>query len=159
MGVRKAMDSVLDAAHGSRLTYTLGPLIHNPQAIKMLESRNVYATDDINKSLAGKTVVTRAHGITVDKRKHLQETGARIVDATCPKVSRSAGITKKYYAKGYTIVIVGDRGHAEIDALLSYTGDTGIVVEGARRGRVGKDGPISKSLSGGSLRAYLAQSQ
>ena len=129
MGVRKAMDTVLDASHGKRKTYTLGPLIHNPQALKMLESRNIYVAGDTNESLAGKTVVIRAHGISLDKRQQLHEVGARIVDATCPNVIRSQGIIKKYFYKGYSIVIVGDRGHAEIDALLSYTDNTGIVVE------------------------------
>ncbi|GAG91467.1 unnamed protein product, partial [marine sediment metagenome] len=129
MGVRKAMDSVLEASRGNVLTYTLGPLIHNPQALKMLESRNVYIADNIDESLAGETVVIRAHGITLDKRERLSEIGAKIVDATCPKVLRSESIIKKYYAGGYSIVIVGDRGHAEIDALLSYAGNTGTVVE------------------------------
>ncbi len=129
MGVRKAMDSVLEASRGNVLTYTLGPLIHNPQALKMLESRNVYIAGDIDESLAGETVVIRAHGITLDKRERLSEIGAKVVDATCPKVLRSENIIKKYYAGGYSIIIVGDRGHAEIDALLSYTGNTGIVVE------------------------------
>ncbi|MCD6307568.1 MAG: 4-hydroxy-3-methylbut-2-enyl diphosphate reductase, partial [Candidatus Latescibacteria bacterium] len=129
MGVRKAMDSVLEASRGTAVTYTLGPLIHNPQAIRMLESRNVYVTEDIGESLRGRTVVIRAHGITRQKREQLEHIGARIVDATCPKVLRSERLLRKYFEKGYNIVIVGDRGHAEIDALMSYTDGKGVVVE------------------------------
>lgn len=129
MGVRKAMDAVLDASKGNNRTYTLGPLIHNPQAIKMLESRNVFVAHTIDESLADETVVIRAHGITLESREKLSAVGADIVDATCPKVLKSERIIRQYHEKGYAIVIVGDRGHAEIDALLSYTGGNGVVVE------------------------------
>ena len=129
MGVRNAMDSVLEAAHGTPVTYTLGPLIHNPQALRMLESRNIYIVDEINESLAGKKVVIRAHGTTIGYKKKLKEIGAQIVDATCPKVLRSQSIIKKYYENKYSIVIVGDRGHAEIDSLLSYADSNAKVVD------------------------------
>lgn len=129
MGVRKAMDSVIEAAQGNEITYTLGPLIHNPQAIRMLESRNVYIAESVDSGLEGKTVVTRAHGITRETRDHLRDAGAVIVDATCPKVHRSQGIIKKYHARGYDIVIVGDRGHAEVESLMSFAEHTAAIVE------------------------------
>lgn len=129
MGVRKAIDCVIDTAHGNKVTYTLGPLIHNPQALKMLESRNIYIADDVNETLKGKTVVTRAHGVTVQTLNRLKELSIKVVDATCPKVLRSENIIKKYYTDDYSIIIVGDRGHAEIEALLSITGGNGIVIE------------------------------
>ena len=129
MGVRKAMDSVIEASRGNEITYTLGPLIHNPQAIRMLEARNVYVAEEVDDSLRGKTVVTRAHGITRETREKLRSSGAVIVDATCPKVHRSQGIIKKYHAKGYDIVIVGDRGHAEVESLMSFAGNAAAIVE------------------------------
>ena len=73
MGVRNAMDAVLEAAHGNPVTYTLGPLIHNPQALKMLESRNIYVVNEIEESLSGKKVVIRAHGTTIGNQKRLKE--------------------------------------------------------------------------------------
>jgi len=129
MGVRKAMDRVIDVARGKEVTYTLGPLVHNPQALEMLESRNVLVANKVNGSLDGKTVVIRAHGIPPDIRRKLKDIGATIVDATCPNVLCSQGIIRKYHGLGYTVVIIGDRGHAEIDALLGFTDNAGIVVE------------------------------
>ncbi len=128
-GVRKAMDCVLDVARGKEVTYTLGPLIHNPQALEMLESRNVFVANAVDESLRGKTVVIRAHGVPPEVRDTLDAAGAIVVDATCPNVLRSQGIIRKYHELGYSIVIVGDRGHAEIDALLGSAENTGIVVE------------------------------
>ncbi|HDY89855.1 MAG TPA: 4-hydroxy-3-methylbut-2-enyl diphosphate reductase [bacterium] len=129
MGVRKAMDRVIEASRGREVIYTLGPLVHNPQALEMLEARNVHLTKEIDKSYKDKTVVIRAHGVPPEIRKQLKEIGSRVVDGTCPNVLRSQGIIKKYYNLGYSIVIVGDRGHAEIDALLGYTDNTGTVIE------------------------------
>jgi 4-hydroxy-3-methylbut-2-enyl diphosphate reductase len=123
------MDCVLDVSRGKEIVYTLGPLIHNPQALDMLESRHVYVTNAIDESLRGKTVVIRAHGVPPEVKQRLMETGANVVDATCPNVLRSEGIIKKYHAQGYSIVIVGDRGHAEIEALLGYAENTGMVIE------------------------------
>ncbi len=128
-GVRKAMDCVLHVSQGSEKTYTLGPLIHNPQAIEMLESRNVFIAGKIDESLRGRTVVIRAHGVPPDLKKKLDDVGALVVDATCPNVLKSQEIIRTYHAEGYSIVIVGDRGHAEIEALMGYSEGTGTVVE------------------------------
>ncbi|MFC1511863.1 4-hydroxy-3-methylbut-2-enyl diphosphate reductase [Candidatus Latescibacterota bacterium] len=129
MGVRKAMETVLDVSRGREVTYTLGPLVHNPQALRMLESRYVYVAKEIDESLRGRTVVIRAHGIPPETRNLLEEIGAEVVDGTCPNVLASQKIIDRYYRQGYTIVIIGDRGHAEIDALLGMSEHTGIIVE------------------------------
>lgn len=135
MGVRKAMDCVLDVSRGKEVTYTLGPLIHNTQALEMLESRHVFIAGEIDKSLRGKTVVIRAHGVPPEVLSKLGEVGAMVVDATCPNVMKSQRIIKKYHSLGYAIVIVGDRGHAEIDSLLGYSGNGAIVVETVEEAR------------------------
>lgn len=128
-GVRKAMDCVLDVSRGKEAVFTLGPLIHNPQALEMLESRHVFVCGGIDESLRGRTVVIRAHGVPPEVLRRLDEAGAVVVDATCPNVLRSQGIIRTYFEQGYTIVIVGDRGHAEIDALLGSSDNTGMVIE------------------------------
>ncbi|MFC1538075.1 4-hydroxy-3-methylbut-2-enyl diphosphate reductase [Candidatus Latescibacterota bacterium] len=129
MGVRKAMDRVLDVSRGRESTYTIGPLVHNPQALKMLESRNVYVADKIDESLKDKTVVIRAHGVPPSVNEQLKEIGSHIVDGTCPNVIRSQVIIKKYVLMDYSIVIVGDKGHAEIDSLLGFADNKAVVIE------------------------------
>ena len=78
-GVRKAMDCVLRVSQGKDATYTLGPLIHNPQALEMLETRNIFVTRNIDESLRGKTVVIRAHGVPPDVMKRLREVDRKSV--------------------------------------------------------------------------------
>lgn len=130
MGVRKAMDRVLDAANekgNNGHVYTEGPLIHNPQVLEMLKEKgiNTLGNDtDISKS----TVVIRAHGITPERRQEIEATGANICDATCPRVMSVQKIIDKHAEEGYSTIIIGDEGHAEVTGLLGYARGNGHVI-------------------------------
>ncbi|MBU6392651.1 MAG: 4-hydroxy-3-methylbut-2-enyl diphosphate reductase, partial [Planctomycetes bacterium] len=130
MGVRRAMDILLDAANGKNdgKVYTDGPLIHNPQVLEYLEKRGIHIVNgqtDLSKS----TVIIRAHGITPTRRKEIENTGAKVCDATCPHVMRVQSVIKKYAAQGYSTIIVGDKGHAEVIGLLGFAEGKGHVVQ------------------------------
>jgi 4-hydroxy-3-methylbut-2-enyl diphosphate reductase len=131
MGVRKAMDNVLDAANkkGSDdgAVYTEGPLIHNPQVLEKLEKKGISALKE-DTDLSKSTVVIRAHGITPKRRQELEASGAEICDATCPRVKRVQLIIEENTKLGYSTIIVGDEGHAEVTGLLGYTDGNGYVV-------------------------------
>ncbi len=130
MGVKRAVDMVLDVAHKRRAEkiYTYGPLIHNPQTVEILKKRGILPVDDIDKIEEG-TIIIRAHGISPLERKKLKEKNVKIVDATCPKVAHVQAIIKKHASLGYAVLIVGDRGHPEVDGLLGYSDGKGIVIE------------------------------
>ena len=133
MGVRRAVDMVLDIAQrkGKENIYTYGPLIHNPQTIELLRSRGVIPitdVDEIDASGKASTIIIRAHGISPEERKKIKEKGIRIIDATCPKVAHVQAIIKKHVSLDYTVVIIGDREHPEVNGLLGYAYGRGIVV-------------------------------
>jgi (E)-4-hydroxy-3-methyl-but-2-enyl pyrophosphate reductase len=120
MGVRRALDMVLTEAnkdHGP--LYTYGPLIHNEQVMKLLESKGVTPVDDISQIQKG-TIVIRAHGIPPEQRKLLKASGLTIIDATCPRVARVQSIVRYHTHKGYTAVIVGEADHPEVIGLKGY---------------------------------------
>lgn len=131
MGVRKAMDNVLDAAirreRDDGAVYTEGPLIHNPQVLEKLEKKGISVLKK-DTDLAKSTVVIRAHGITPKRRQELEASGAEICDATCPRVKRVQLIIEEHAKKGYSTIIVGDEGHAEVVGLLGYTEGNGYVI-------------------------------
>ena len=132
MGVRRAVDIVLEIAQHetSRRIYTYGPLIHNPQTIELLKNRGVKPIENIEeiKDRGNAILIIRAHGIAPDERKKIKESGVEIIDATCPKVGYVQSIIKKHAALDYTVVIVGDKDHPEVDGLLGYTGGRGIIL-------------------------------
>lgn len=136
MGVRRAVDLVLDIAQhkGKENVYTYGPLIHNPQTVELLRTRGIIPishVDDIDDSRKGSTIIIRAHGISPEERKKIKEKGFKIIDATCPKVAHVQAIIKKYVSLGYTVLIVGDREHPEVNGLLGYAYGKGIVIGSA----------------------------
>ncbi|HRS96777.1 MAG TPA: 4-hydroxy-3-methylbut-2-enyl diphosphate reductase, partial [Smithella sp.] len=132
MGVRRAVDMVLDLAQHEtrRRIYTYGPLIHNPQTIELLKSRGIRPIEKIEEipDRQNAVLVIRAHGIAPAERRKIRESGLRVVDATCPKVGYVQAIIKKHAAMDYTVVIVGDREHPEVEGLLGYAGGKGVVV-------------------------------
>jgi len=132
MGVRRAVRMVLDAADDPRSAApirTRGPLIHNRQVLKVLERRGVAVLEESDSDESG-TIVVRAHGLTRQEQQRLRERCAELLDATCPHVRRVQRIVEQYAAQGYMCIVVGDRGHAEVEGVLSYAEGAGHVVSG-----------------------------
>jgi (E)-4-hydroxy-3-methyl-but-2-enyl pyrophosphate reductase len=128
-GVSRAIDLVMKAAdEGQGPIYTDGALIHNPQVLKVLESSNVHVSSDITNIDDG-TIAIRAHGITPERRQELKDKGLKIVDATCPHVGGIQGVVKQHAIQGYSIVIVGERGHPEVIGLLGFTQGRGYLID------------------------------
>ena len=133
MGVRRAVDMVLDIAQrkGKENIYTYGPLIHNPQTIEVLRTRGVIPITDVDEIDAyskASTIIIRAHGISPEERNKIKEKGIRIIDATCPKVAHVQAIIKKHVSMNYTVLIIGDKEHPEVNGLLGYAYGRGIVI-------------------------------
>jgi 4-hydroxy-3-methylbut-2-enyl diphosphate reductase len=108
--------------------YTLGPLIHNNTVTSELESYGVKTLKDTQDVKPGTYVLIRSHGVTPTVRQELINKGAKIIDATCPKVAKVQGIIRKNVADGFFIVIVGDNDHAETKGLLGYAGGSGTII-------------------------------
>lgn len=119
MGVKAAMQKVDDqiALNDSNDIFTYGPLIHNPQVIARLESLGITAIESPSKDSRG-TIIIRAHGIQPEKRKNFVDAGFSIVEGTCPRVLRSQKTVSQYSSDGWFIVIVGDKGHGEVKAIV-----------------------------------------
>ena len=125
MGVRRAVDMVLDASNKAKEPiYTYGPLIHNPQVLEMLESKQIFRMDTIPESGKG-IVLIRAHGVPPQDEQALTDAGFTVVNATCPRVVRVQVIIDKYSKKGYDTIILGDEKHPEVIGLLGYARDKG----------------------------------
>ncbi len=128
MGVRRAVDLVLDAANNSCDTIcTYGPLIHNPQVLTMLEKKGIPAITHIPDNAKG-TVLIRAHGVPPEVQENLKCAGFKVINATCPRVIRVQTIIRKHAEKGFTAIIVGDLDHPEVKGLIGYSRGKGHTV-------------------------------
>ena len=132
-GVRRAMDAVLEASarSGAGPVQTLGPLIHNPQALELIGRRGVEVAARPEAVKSG-TVVIRAHGIPIQDLRGLKERHLKgeitLVNATCPEVAKVHAKIKKWSPKGYFTVILGTHGHAESVAHQSFASNGSAIV-------------------------------
>ncbi len=121
MGVDLALKKLNDAIekYPSKKIYTFGPIIHNPQVIEDYASKGVLPIEDISSVKEKDVVVIRAHGIPRDKYRELEERGAIIVDATCPKVKKTQHLIEKH-SINRTLLLFGEKEHPEVKGLISY---------------------------------------
>ncbi|MBI5195527.1 MAG: 4-hydroxy-3-methylbut-2-enyl diphosphate reductase [Nitrospirae bacterium] len=126
-GVKRAIDITFALAKDTAGTYTLGPLIHNPHVINKLISQGVAPTEDV-QSQKIKTLIIRTHGISPQLYEKISKIGYKIVDATCPFVKKAQKFAQTLKEEGYQVLIVGDKEHPEVQALLGFAGDNVLVV-------------------------------
>jgi len=126
-GVKRAVDMVYEVLSKGKDVYMLGELIHNRRVVDSFQRLGVQIVKEIPKDAPGAFLVTRSHGISpeiIDKAKKYK---LHLVDTTCPFVKRVQELAKFILSNGYELVLVGDRGHAEIEAVLSRLPQSSLV--------------------------------
>jgi len=95
--------------------YVLHQIVHNQQVIQDLEARGVIFTEDM-KSIPPRTVtVLSAHGVSDAVMEAAEAQDLEIIDATCPLVTKVHLQAQRYSKDGYEVVIIGHRGHVEVE--------------------------------------------
>lgn len=119
-GVQRALDLVQKVASEARgPVHTLGPLIHNPQVVAGLEAAGVSVVEDVPED-GGSTLVLRTHGVVPEVESLARERGLEVVDATCPYVKRAHHAAERLQRDGYQVLVVGEAGHPEVEAILGH---------------------------------------
>jgi 4-hydroxy-3-methylbut-2-enyl diphosphate reductase len=128
-GVVRTVEIAEQEMENGEELYSLGPIIHNPVEIERLRERGleVVGHEDFAR-LGGKKVLIRAHGEPPSTYAAARDRGITLIDATCPVVSKVQERLRKFYDKGYQIVIFGKKDHAEVIGLVGHTNNEAIVV-------------------------------
>lgn len=129
-GVERALRLAEQAAADGGPVHTLGPLIHNPQAVEALRAAGVSTADSFDQVSEG-TVVIRSHGVDPKVIEAAEAKGLQVVDATCPHVSKAQQAARALRDDGYTVVIVGEADHPEVEGIMAHAGGEAIVIERA----------------------------
>ena len=119
-GVDRAVSLAQKAADAGETTFTLGPIIHNRHVTNRFASLGVAEIDDPAAAPQGATVVIRSHGVSRDVYETLKAHGAKVIDATCPFVSRIHKLVSDAEASGRTAVIIGTKTHPEVCAIAGW---------------------------------------
>ena len=111
-GVKKAVDTALGI--NPENTYIYGEIIHNREVVQTITNRGIVMVDKLEDVPSGATLIIRSHGVGKDVYAACQERDIKVVDCTCEFVRRTQKIVSEQYAKGKTIVIVGEKTHPEV---------------------------------------------
>ena len=118
-GVVRAVDIVERAlrVHGSPV-YVRHEIVHNKHVVDALRRQGAHFVEDVDEIPTGAVTVFSAHGVS---RKVVDDAGVRdlrVIDATCPLVSRVHNEARRYAGKGYEIVLIGHSGHPEVEGTM-----------------------------------------
>lgn len=128
-GVRRSVNLANKASEKNIKTYTLGPLVHNPSQVEMLEKKGVGVIDEKKAlNLENSQIIIRSHGIDEKLKENLKENSNEVIDATCPVLLNIYKKIKEKENEGYKIIIIGDKEHPEIKAMASYV-NNGIIIK------------------------------
>ncbi|MCX5867362.1 MAG: 4-hydroxy-3-methylbut-2-enyl diphosphate reductase [Proteobacteria bacterium] len=144
-GVKRAVElseSALKGAPGP--IFSVGPIIHNPPEMERLGRLGLSVVRGIDEIPRHASLLIRSHGATPREISAARKRGLKIIDATCPIVKRLQAAYRKLIREGYTVVVVGDKNHPEVQGVLSQEKGRGLVVGGPEdlrkiklKGRIG----------------------
>lgn len=127
-GVERAVDMVEEALEHGDTVRSLGPLIHNEQEMQRLGQHGVTTISDPVQIRRGETAVIRAHGVTPDVQRELEEKASKVVDATCPFVTRVQKLAARAAAADRHVVVVGNPDHPEMIGVKGYAPEHAFVI-------------------------------
>ncbi len=126
-GVDRAIEVVEKAlaVHGAPV-YVLHEIVHNRHVVEDLSSRGVVFVDALEEVPKGSVTIFSAHGVSEKVVETAASRGLRVIDATCPLVTKVHLQAQSYHAKGNHVILIGHPGHPEVEGT---------------RGRI--DGPVT----------------
>ncbi|MBQ0960508.1 4-hydroxy-3-methylbut-2-enyl diphosphate reductase [Ideonella sp. 4Y11] len=115
-GVERAIDSVERAlARFGAPLHVFHEIVHNRQVVDDLRGRGVVFVNDVAQVPRGEVLVFSAHGVADSVLDAAQARGLRVIDATCPLVSKVHQQVRQYSADGRRVILIGQAGHDEVE--------------------------------------------
>jgi 4-hydroxy-3-methylbut-2-enyl diphosphate reductase len=124
-GVRRAFERVAEVARVEKEVETLGALVHNRQVQEKLQESGVTAVNNIQE-ISGKTVVISAHGVAPAILNAIKGKNVKVVDTTCPYVTRAQQAASRLHKAGYYVIVYGDAGHIEVKGIIGWAQGEGV---------------------------------
>lgn len=127
-GVERAVEMVEEALTDGQTVRALGPLIHNEQEMQRLAHEGVTTISEPIEITRNETAVIRAHGVTPQVQRDLEEKAGKVVDATCPFVTRVQKLAARAAAEDRHVIVVGSPDHPEMIGVKGYAPDHAFVI-------------------------------
>jgi 4-hydroxy-3-methylbut-2-enyl diphosphate reductase len=131
-GVVRAID-VLDRVLASEPApvYAFHEIVHNRHVVDGFRERGAVFVDSLDEVPEGSRIVFSAHGVSPAVVEEARRRELRVVDATCPLVTKVHKGTKKAAQDGFEILLIGHRGHDEVVGTLGEAPERTTIVDNA----------------------------
>lgn len=118
-GVVRAVD-IVDIAlkRFSAPVYVRKEIVHNRSVVDDFKARGVVFIDHLDEAPEGSLVIFSAHGVSPEVRARADARRLRVIDATCPLVTKVHLEVHRFLREGYQLILIGHRSHDEVDGTL-----------------------------------------
>ena len=124
MGVERAIKILEDTiSRESGTIYVRKEIVHNDNLVEHFKSLGVVIVDEVDDVPEGCVVVFSAHGVAPSVREKAKARNLKIVDTTCPLVTKVHNEAIRFKEQGYTIILVGETGHKEVIGVMGEAPD------------------------------------
>jgi len=135
-GVDRAIETVERALEElSPPVYVRGEIVHNRHVVETLTARGAIFVASEAEVPVGATIILSAHGVAPEVHANCAARGLRVIDATCPLVSKVHAEVRRYAARGATVLLVGHTDHDEVIGTSGEAPERVIVVENVAQAR------------------------
>ncbi|MCX7165029.1 MAG: 4-hydroxy-3-methylbut-2-enyl diphosphate reductase [Rhodocyclales bacterium] len=110
--------------------YVRHEVVHNRYVVDGLKAKGAVFVEELAEVPDGATVVFSAHGVPQTVRKEAAERGLKVFDATCPLVTKVHLEVSRLHKQGYEIVMIGHKGHPEVEGTMGQATGRMYLVEG-----------------------------
>ncbi len=100
-------------------------VVHNKFVVNDLKAKGAVFIEDMSEVPRGATLIYSAHGVPLSVRREAEARGLTVFDATCPLVTKVHVEVKKMREAGLEIVMIGHKGHPEVEGTMGQS-DTGM---------------------------------
>jgi 4-hydroxy-3-methylbut-2-en-1-yl diphosphate reductase len=118
-GVDRAIDIVEKALEifGAPI-YVRHEIVHNKHVVQRLQDRGVRFVEDVSEAPDGAVLIFSAHGVSKAVRQEAARRPIRLIDATCPLVTKVHLEVHRLEKKGYEVLLIGHFGHVEVQGTM-----------------------------------------
>ena len=129
-GVKRAVDMVdLALQNNNSPIYVRHEIVHNKRVVNDLKRKGAIFVSELEEVPEGAKVIFSAHGVSKKVKQDAKAYKQLAIDATCPLVSKVHQQIKLYEKKGYKILLIGHKGHPEVDGIEGQVKQKIIIIE------------------------------
>ena len=129
-GVDRAIDIVEQSLNlYGKPIYVRHEVVHNKLVVSKLREKGAIFVEELSEVPDGQTVIFSAHGVSKQVRENAERLNLKTIDATCPLVTKVHLEAIKLHKNGYEIVMIGHKGHPEVEGTMGQVTDRMYLIE------------------------------